>query len=404
MKIAIIREGKIPADSRTPLTPKHCKRIQEIYKDLEIIVQSSEKRCYTDQEYRAEGIAVRENIEDCDLFLGVKEVPIEELKPNKTYFFFSHTIKGQAYNRNLLRAILQKKIHLIDYEVLTNDQGQRIIAFGYFAGMVGAHNGIYTYGKRTGSFDLPRLKDCKDYSEALEIYKTLKLPNLKIVLTGTGRVAKGAARVLEDMKIRCLSPKSFINETYEYPVYTQLTSSDYVAPKKSNIFDKNIFYQHPEEFYSTFMQYAPVADILINGIYYDPRAPAFFTLEEMAQDRFKIKVIADVTCDIAPKSSIPSTIEASTIEKPVFGFHKKNWIKTEPHCLDSIDMMTIDNLPNELPRDASLAFGDQFIEFLLPEIMRWDQSEILDRATIAKEGVLGKHYQYLENFLQTQEL
>jgi saccharopine dehydrogenase (NAD+, L-lysine forming) len=402
MKIAIIREGKIPADSRTPLTPLHCRRIKETYKDFEVIVQSSVQRCYSDQEYRAEGIEVRDNIEHCDLFLGVKEVPIENLYSNKTYFFFSHTIKKQEYNRNLLKAILEKKIHLIDYEALTNDKGQRIIAFGYFAGMVGAHNGLYTYGKRTGSFDLPRLKDCKDYSEALDIYKSMELPNVKIVLTGTGRVAKGAARVLEDMKIHCVGPKSFVMDSFTFPVYTQLTSGDYLAPKEGIVFDKTKFYEHPEEFTSTFMQYASAADIFINGIYYDTRAPAFFTLEELSKDDFTIQVIADITCDIAPKSSIPSTIEASTIEKPIFGFHKKNWIKTEPHSADSIDMMTIDNLPNELPRDASLAFGDQFIEFLIPEIVQWNQSEILDRATIAKEGKLGKYFEYLAEFLQTK--
>jgi alanine dehydrogenase len=400
MKIAIIREGKKPADSRTPLTPQHCKKIIQLYKGIEIIVQKSDNRCFRDEEYREEGIEVREDISDCQLFIGVKEVPIQDLIPDKTYFFFSHTIKGQEYNRNLLKSILQKNIQLIDYEVLTNSKGERIIAFGYFAGMVGAHNGIYTYGKRSGSFQLPRLIDCKDYSEALSIYKNLELPPIKIVLTGTGRVGKGAARVLEDMRIRSVSPKSFLNETFEFPVYTQLTSSDYLGPREGEEFDKLRFYRHPEEFYSTFLKYASIADVFINGIYYDPKAPPFFTLEDLSKENFNIQVIADITCDIAPLSSIPSTIEATTIKNPIFGFHKKKWVKTEPHSEDSVDMMAIDNLPNELPRDASMAFGDQFVEFLLPEIMNKEKSEILERATIANEGKLGKYFQYLKNFIK----
>ncbi|MDX1479745.1 MAG: alanine dehydrogenase, partial [Saprospiraceae bacterium] len=198
MKIGIIREGKSPPDSRTPLTPAQCRKLRAEH-HLDMVVQSSEVRCFPDDDYRAADVPVVSSVGDCDVLLGVKEVPVDDLIAGKTYFFFSHTIKEQPYNRDLLRAILQRKIRLIDYEVLTDDQGMRLIAFGRFAGMVGAHNALWTYGRRTGTVSLPRMKDCHDYAAAREIYQDTSLPPCRVVLTGTGRVANGAAAVLDDM-------------------------------------------------------------------------------------------------------------------------------------------------------------------------------------------------------------
>lgn len=397
MKIGIIREGKVPPDTRVPLDPQQCAYLRSEY-GLNVVVQPSPIRIFKDEEYEAAGVPVEEYIGDCDLLLGVKEVPKDQLIPGKTYSFFSHTHKEQAYNKSLLQTILQKHIHLIDYEVLTDNLGRRVIAFGYFAGVVGAHNGFWTYGQRTGDFELPRMKDIYDYAAAKEVYSQLKLPNMKVVLTGTGRVATGAAQVLEDMGIREVSAGDFINQTFDEPVYTQLLSRDYLKHKDGQVFDKLHFYQHPEEYVSSFERYSKVADLFINGIYWDNRAPAFFTREQMAADDFNIQVIADVTCDIAPVASIPSTVRASTIADPVFGYNPKTGEETPAFQKDAIDMMTIDNLPSELPRDASTAFGKMYIEQVLPHMLA-PNSAMIERASIAMHGRLGPQFGYLYDFV-----
>ncbi len=395
MKIGIIREGKTPPDSRVPLTPKQCKQVQA---HATVAVQRSANRCYKDEEYIAENIPLSYDLSDCDVLMGVKEVPIQQLIPNKTYFFFSHTIKKQSYNRKLLQAILAKNIRLLDYEVLTNERGQRLIAFGFFAGMVGAHNALWTYAQRTGKFQLKRMKDCFDYAEAVAQYKETTWPAVKIALTGTGRVGSGAAKVLEDMGIRKVSPAAYLTDTFEEAVFTQLTAQEYVAHKEGRAFENKEFYKHPTDFENAFLPYTKVSDIMINGIYWDNAAPAFFTKEDMRQEDFKIKVIADVTCDIAPVSSIPSTLDASTIANPVFGYNPITEEKCDSYQADCIDMMTIDNLPNELPRDASFAFGNQFIEHILPELLK-EESAVIERATVAENGQLGKHFTYLEDYV-----
>ncbi len=363
-----------------------------------MVVQHSEVRCYKDEEYEKLGVPVVKDVSDCDLLLGVKEVPIPELQEGKTYSFFSHTHKKQAYNRPLLQAVIDKKITLVDHETLTEASGKRLIAFGYFAGMVGAHNGIITYGKRTGAYELKRLKDCFDYAEAKEIYKTLQLPAMRVVLTGNGRVAHGAAKVLKDMGLREVTPEDYLANSYDEAVFTMLPCEYYVKRKDGSPFVLTDFYGNPDQYESTFKPFYQRSDLMINGIYWDNRAPAFFTLAEMAQEDFAIQVIADVTCDIAPKASIPATIKASTIADPYFGFDPKTGKETAPFQSQYIDMMTIDNLPSELPRDASTSFGEQFIKGILPEWVKGD-SDVIERATLTKDGQLGKHFGYLADYL-----
>ncbi len=380
-----------------PLDPQQCRNLLD--SGIDIVVQRSDVRCYTDQDYIDAGVPVTDDMSDRNILLGVKEVPIELLIENKTYFFFSHTIKAQAYNQKLLQAVVEKGIRLIDYEVLTNSKGKRVIAFGKFAGMVGAHNAIWTYGKRTQTFSLPRMKDIHDYKTAIDVYKKVDLSNLKIAITGTGRVSNGAAQVLEDMGIEKVRPIDYVTKTYDHPVFTQIGIFYYAKRKDGKEFDDmNIFYNQPELFESDFHHFLPMSDIMINGIYWDNAAPAFFTVDQMSKDEFGIKVIADVTCDIAPVSSIPSTLRASTIEDPVFGFDPTTGKETAPYQEDCIDMMTIDNLPNEMPRDASTAFGDMFIEHVLPQI-KDPNSEMIQKATIAKDGDLGSHFEYLRSYL-----
>ncbi len=398
MKFGIIREGKSPPDARVPLTPGQCRRLRED-QGLELVVQPSNGRSFPNDEYAALDVPLQHSLADCDVLLGVKEVPIEELIPEKTYCFFSHTIKAQPYNRSLLQAILRQGIRLIDYEVLTDERGVRLIAFGRFAGMVGAHNALWTFGRRTGSFVLPRMKDCRDYAEARQFYRDVAWPPLRIVLTGTGRVGNGAAEVLEDMGIQRVEPAAFLSRDFPYPVFTQLAVEDYVHPPEGTSFSLAAYFADPTGYTSSFDPYTRHADIMINGIYWDKRAPAFFTREAMRKADWTIQVIADITCDIAPESSIPSTLRASTIEDPVYGFDKGTASETEPYQEDVVDIMAVDNLPNELPRDASQAFGEQFIEHILPEFFK-ERSPMLERATIAQDGRLGPHFQYLDSYVK----
>lgn len=401
MKIGIIKEGKIPPDTRVPLVPDQCAFIREHF-PVEMVVEYSHIRCYSDAEYEAAGAIMSDELSDCDVLMGVKEVPIDLLIPEKTYFFFSHTIKKQPYNRKLLQAVLEKNIRLIDYETLTDEKGVRLIAFGKFAGMVGAHNALYTYGKRTGAFELKRMKDFHEYAEARSAYLSMKFPPIKVVVTGGGRVGSGICEVLLDMGFRQISPADFLFTDFSEPVFTQLRPEQYAARKDGKSFPPQHFYQHPEEFKSAFFPYAQVADIFINGIFYNKKAPPFFTVQEMRRPEFNLQIIADVTCDIAPDASVPSTLRASTIEKPVYGFDPATGMETHPYLQGVVDVMAIDNLPSEMPRDASRAFGQQFIDHILPELLL-PSSSVIGRATIASAGYLTPNYQYLQDYVDGGE-
>ncbi|MDP4709604.1 MAG: NAD(P)-dependent oxidoreductase [Saprospiraceae bacterium] len=397
MKIGIIREGKVPPDARVPLTPAQCRHLLDHF-PLELVVQPSPIRCFSDTEYLEAGIPMSADVSDCDVLLGVKEVPIANLIPGKTYLFFSHTIKKQPANKKLLQEIIRRNIRIIDYELLTDDLGRRVIAFGKFAGMVGAHNALYTYGEQSGLFHLKRMFTYREYADVKQDYRSLVLPAVKIVLSGTGRVAQGAAQVLLDMGIKQVDPEAFLHQTWEEAVFTQLSNRHYVARKGGKPFEGKDFYAHPEDFCNAFLPYASVADILIHGIFWDTKAPAFFTLEDMRAPDFRIRVIGDITCDLAPETSIPATIKASTIQDPVFGFDPQTGEEVPAYTPGAIDMMTIDNLPSELPRDASIAFGEQFIRFIILELLK-ASSPMISRATIAAEGDLCARFEYLRDYV-----
>jgi saccharopine dehydrogenase (NAD+, L-lysine forming) len=399
VKIGIIQEGKVPPDSRSPLTPEQCAEAQ-VELPVRIVVEPSSVRCFKDEEFVKHGIHLQEDLSDCDILLGVKEVPIDKLISGKTYLFFSHTIKKQAYNIPLLQAVLAKDIRLIDYEALTNERGERLIAFGFYAGIVGAHNGLWTWGKRTGQFSLPRLYESHDYASVLEVYEKLQLPPLRIVLTGSGRVSSGAAKNLRDMGIEQVSPKEFLEDQFDKAVFTQIQAADYVVHREGKAFDKSHFYTYGAEYVSTFNRFWPLTDIFINGIYYDKKAPMFFTQEDMQRPDFRPKVVADITCDLMPASSVPSTIRATTIVDPVYGFDPFACIEMPPYSPNVVDMMTIDNLPSELPRDASAFFGRQLLEKILPELLKGRESAAICRGMIAEKGELTEEFAYLDDYVR----
>lgn len=398
LKIGIIRERKSPPDTRVPLTPIQCKTLKEQF-PVDFIIEPSPNRCFSDQEYSDQGLVITQDLSTCDVLLGVKEPILESILKDKTYFVFSHTIKAQPYNRELLKTFLQRNNRLIDYEVLTDEKGRRLIAFGFFAGLVGAHNALWTYVQRHKLGTLPRLNSLSSFNDVLPYYQKINWPAVKIVLTGQGRVASGSVKTLLEAGITQVSPNEFLSHNYNGPVFTQVGVQQYVQKIDGQPFIDQEFFDQPEFFKSSFLPYTHAADIMINGIYWDPKSPAFFSKDNMSQSDFNIEVIADITCDIAPESSIPSTLKPTTIDQPVFGYHPSTGDIIDPYLKESIDVMSIDNLPNEVPRDASESFGTQFSSNILPELLNSESSDILQRATIANKGQLGANFSYLEGYV-----
>ncbi|MGV3639019.1 MAG: NAD(P)-dependent oxidoreductase [Adhaeribacter sp.] len=398
IKIGIIREGRTPPDKRVPLTPLKCQEALAAFPSLQIVVQPSPGRCYADQEYRELGIPLQENLEDCQVLMGVKEVPPQQLLPGKTYFFFSHTIKQQSHNQHLLQEVLRKNITLIDYELLTNEEGQRLVAFGYYAGVVGAYNGLLAYGKKWGLFQLKPAWQCADLDDMEEeFFKVKALPPIKIALTGGGRVATGAMELLDRMGIRRVSVFDYLYRDFREPVYAQLRSSDYNARADGKVWDTPDFHAHPGEYVSTFGKFSAVTDLLLAGAYWDPAAPRLFSAEDMRQPGFRINTIADITCDV--NGSIPATKRAATIQDPVYDYDPQTETLLPPFSGPGlITVMAVDNLPCELPRSASRDFGRQLIDTVFPHLVSGDAQGLLTRATIARGGQLMPRFAYLQAY------
>jgi len=395
IKIGLIREGKIPADNRVALTPAQCKWIHKNDPEVKIIVQSSTTRCFTDREYSFAGIEVKEDLSECDILLGIKEVPIDQLIPGKTYLFFSHTKKKQPHNQKLLRAILDKRISLVDYECLEHEDGQRIIGFGFFAGIVGAHNGMMAYGNRTGLFKLDRVYKQRSFRELIHNYFGIRLPNVKIAVTGSGRVAHGILEIMNLMGIHEMDPDEYLNRRFSYPVYTQLKGSDLYTHKETGKYSRLDFHEHPENYSCKFLPYASQTDILMNGVYWDKNVPRLFEKNDVKNEDFIIQTIADIADDA--NGSVPINAGDQTIDDPIYGIDKKTLEKTAPYLEGSIDIMAVGNLPNELPRDASRYFGEQLIKHVLIDLVG-NGSEILDRATMVKDGKLTDSFAYLKDY------
>ncbi|HMT73748.1 MAG TPA: NAD(P)-dependent oxidoreductase [Chitinophagaceae bacterium] len=396
-KIGLIREGKIPADNRVALTPAQCKWIHKTYPDIKVVAEASPGRCFSDREYEMAGVEIRTDINDCDFLLGIKEVPTGNLLPGKTYCFFSHTKKKQPQNQPLLKAVLDKKIKLIDYECLEHEDGQRIIGFGFFAGVVGAHNGIMAYGERTGLYKLDRVYTQRSFRELIHAYFGLRLPNVKVAVTGSGRVAHGILEIMNLMGILEVEPDDYLKRRFSYPVYTQLKGADLYEHKQTGKYNREEFHIHPEDYKCRFLPYASQTDILMNGVYWDKNVPRLFEKEDIQQDDFIIQTISDITDDT--NGSVPINLGDQTIENPVYGVDRKGFGKTAPFIKSSVDVLAVGNLPNELPRDASRYFGEQLIKFVLEDLLG-NGSDILDRATIAENGKLTEHFQYLKEYAE----
>ncbi|HEY8513138.1 MAG TPA: NAD(P)-dependent oxidoreductase [Cyclobacteriaceae bacterium] len=396
-RLAVLREGKIPPERRTPLTPRQAVEIMQQYSHVEVVCQPSPHRCFTDDEYRSAGVEVVEDVSNAGILIGIKEVPVPALLEGKTYIFFSHTLKKQPHNQALLKTILERNITLIDYEMLRTLKGERLIGFGRHAGIVGTYNCFWTYGIRSQRYRLRRAYECFDLDDLLTELKKVNLPPLKIVLTGTGRVGKGAVEILDAVGIRRVEVDEFMQNRFDTPVYVQLTSADYYVHKDSRPFDREEFHQHPERYRSNFLRFAQQAELLIAGAYWNPAAPKLFAREDMEHPEFAIKVIADISCDI--NGSIPATVRATDIENPVFDYDPRTHQAVAPFSDGrNITVMAVDNLPCELPRSASEDFGDTLMRKIVPALFGDDRDRIIERATIVKKGELTPEFRYLEEW------
>jgi alanine dehydrogenase len=393
--IGLIKEGKVPSDNRVALTPKQCRYLLDQFPSWDIIVESSPNRCYKDKEYQKEGIKVVDDISTAEILFGIKEVPKDQLIANKKYLFFSHTKKAQTYNKALFHVMMDKNITLIDYECLEHEDGQRLIGFGFFAGIVGAHNGIMAYGNRTKEFKLSRVKEVKDYMELVHTYFGLKLPNIKIAITGSGRVAHGILEIMNLMDVQQVEPDEYTSRAYAYPVYVHLKGGDLYRHKDTHTYDRNDFHTHPENYHCLFTNYLKHTHILMNGIYWEPGIAPLFTMDDLKEDDYALTTIADITDDA--HGSVPCNLGDSSSEDPVYGVNVTTIEKTAPYMHNGIDIMAVGNLPNELPRDASRYFGEQLIKYVIPDLLKGG-NKIIDGATMLDKGKLTQKFSYLEDY------
>jgi saccharopine dehydrogenase (NAD+, L-lysine forming) len=399
LKVGILRETKNPPDRRVPLTPPQIVALEELYPDVEFFVQPSDYRCYSNEEYEYLDIPLKEDLRECDILLGVKEVDIRTFIPGKTYMFFAHVAKQQPHNIEMFREMAAKDLSLIDFEYLTDDKGLRVVAFGRHAGIVGAYNGLRARGIKTNRFKLKPAYQCHDLDEMWAGLRLIELkPGLKILITGDGRVAHGAMETLGVANVVQVQPDDFLTRDFDVPVFCQIGPEFYTRHKDGLNFNFNHFHNNPHEYESTFLRFTKVTDILITGHYWDPRSPVFFSKDDMKSSDFRISVIADISCDV--NGPIPSTTRATTISDPFYAWNP--YLEVEEPAfsrLTNVTVMSIDNLPGELPRDASLDFGKQLMTNVLHDLLTQAASPMLERATILHDGKLTGRYKYLSKYL-----
>ncbi len=401
MKFAIIKERKNPPDRRVVFSPSKLAEAKAQFPEAKFKVESSDIRVFSDSEYKNAGFKVTQDISDCDVMIGVKEVPIDALIPNKKYFFFSHTIKKQPYNRKLLIAILEKNIELYDHETIVNDKGFRLIGFGRYAGIVGAYNGFRAWGLKYNSWELPKAGPLPNQAALIKELRSIELPNIKILLTGSGKVASGSQEMLDAMNIKSVSVEDYLSKKFDEPVYCKIDVLDYNKRKDGTVIDNFDFYNNPEEYKSNFMRFAKVTDYYIAGHFYGDGAPYLYTRDDVKSQGFRIKVVADVSCDV--DGPVATTLRASTIADPIYGYNPETESEIDYKDDKAIAVMAVDNLPCELPQDASEGFGEMFLQHVIPAFFNGDKDGILNRAQITKKGKLTERFCYLQDYVYGKE-
>lgn len=401
MKFAIIKERKNPPDRRVVFSPLKLEAAKKQYPEAYFKVETSDIRVFSDAEYSKLGFEVSDNVSDCDVMIGVKEVPIEALIPNKKYFFFSHTIKKQPYNRKLLKAILDKNIELYDHETIVNAKGYRLIGFGRHAGIVGTYNGFRAWGLKHNTWYLPKAGPLPNQEALINELNKIQLPKIKILLTGSGKVANGVQEMLDAMVIKRVLPDAYLNITFNEPVYCKIDVLDYNKRKDGVVKDIYDFYNNPQDYVSDFMRFAKVTDYYVAGHFYGDGAPFLYTRTDVKSKDFNIKVVADISCDV--DGPVATTLRASTIADPIYGYNPQTETEIDYKDENAIVVMAVDNLPCELPQDASKGFGEQFLQHVIPAFFNNDANGILQRAKITENGKLTERFSYLQNYVDGLE-
>lgn len=401
-KIGVLHETKVPNDRRAALTPNTAKELMDKLDNIEIVVQKSDIRAIKSDEYEKNNVPIVDDVSDCDLLMGVKEVKIENLIPHKTYMFFAHIAKMQEHNKPLLKALMDKKITLIDYEYLTYENERRVVAFGVWAGLVGAYNGVRAWAKRIGEHELKAAHEYHDKNEMFDTIKNIRFSKpFKIVVTGGGRVASGVEETLKAFGVKEVIPEQYLTETFDYPVFTRLDPCHYVRHKDGLEFDLQHFFKHPDEYVSTFKVYTKISDMYIAAHFWNPASPRFFTAQDTKNPDFRIKVVADISCDV-DNGPVGSTIRATTIDKPFYDFNPETAQEEEAFSSDkNITVMSVDNLPGELARDSSEDFSSVLVKKVLPHLFDNDEKGMIERATILKDGNLTDRFAYLKNWIKS---
>lgn len=431
--IGIRHEDKYVMERRAPLTPKHVERLIKT-KKLDFVVQTSEKRVFTDEEYIKAGAKIAKDLKKCSVIFGVKEMPESFFEEDKTYIFFSHVIKGQVYNMPMLKKMMEMKCNLIDYERVVDEQGKRLIFFGRYAGLAGMINSLWSLGLRLkeAGYKTPfaRIKQAHQYSSLAEVREVIsavgqeiaekgmpeELRPFTVAFTGYGNVSQGAQEILGLLPVKEISPEKllYLKRRSRLPdnlIYKIIFKEEHlVEPINENEeFDLHEYYASPEKFKSSFEKYIPHIDMLINCIYWDSRYPRLVTkdyLEQLhATGTPKLKVIGDISCDV--NGSVECTEKGTEIEDPIFVYHPDARTYTMGHKGEGILVMAVDILPSELPRDSSAGFADVLINYVKAiadcdfneDFLTLDLPNPIKSALILHRGELTPHFKYLEEHL-----
>ena len=405
--LAIIREARID-ESRTPLSPTQISNLLNKYSNLKIIVQPSKKRCFKDEEYLKAGAQINDDLGLAEIIFGVKEVEISTLLKDKTYFFFSHTSKvrqyiGQTindkaikYKKELLKEVIKKNITLIDYENVRNisGEGYRYLGFGRFAGIIGTYNTLNLYLKLQNQKPLPRAFEINNYEKIKKLISKHNFNKIKILLTGSGRASKGAIEMLKHANIRQVSLNDYLKKKYNESIFCNISAKKHIERKDNKISSYQDFILNPHEYNYKVKNYLFDTDVFITCHYWDPKYPKLFSPKQI--NKFKnLKVIGDVTCDI--NGSVPTTIRSTSITKPYYSIDP-NSMKEIELGNKGVAVMAVDNLPSELPKEASEEFGSSVVSEILPYLIHKDYGRI-NRATTASNGKFCSKFTYLNDFI-----
>ena len=398
MKIALIKETKVPVDNRVALSPKQVAELNKRFPQHEIVVQASDIRAFSDDEYRAEGVRVVDNVKDCEVLFGIKEAKIESLIPNKHYFFFGHIAKMQEYNRPLLQAFMQKHITFCDYEYLVDDNNIRVCAFGWWAGVVGVYYTLRGYGLKYKLYELPKPDRRFTLEQLFDALKSIELPKVKLMVTGAGRVSQGAQHVLENIGAQRMTEETYLaTDKVDKLSYCVADVDRLVKRKDGGAFAWNDFTHNAMAYESDFMRFAKKTDVLICAHFWGPDAPVYLSEDDLRNPDMRIRMIGDVTCDI--KGSIKSTVRPATHDAPYYDYNPVS--EQDESAFSSkknITVMAVDTCPNALALDTSIYFGDMLMKHVFEPLLKGEYSDVISRSMILDDGELTPRFDYLYEF------